>query len=439
MNKIAYFYTLGCRLNFTETAHMAQLLENVGYATYVQETESQEPDFCIVNSCTVTTSADNKCYKLIARLQQKYPNAKLIVVGCLSQVAKEDLIQKKGVDFVLGNKEKENLAFYIQKLEAQVANKDEVQERVFVSPIEKGTFKQISREQKLFRTRANLKIQDGCNFYCSYCIIPFARGVARSRDSEDAVIEATNLVKAGVQEIVLTGVNLGCYQTKDGGLLDLLNKFNQIEGLKRVRISSIEPKTINKELLLYMQREDTNLVHSLHLPLQAANDVILQRMKRKYTLTEYGDMIAEAKETVPNICISTDIITGFPGETDSIFAESKKWLATMPIHFFHVFPYAERKGVKSASLDQQQTTAVARARAKELITLSQEKHTQYRKQFVNKTLPVLWERSSNTEWYGYTDNYIRVRTQSEKPLDNHIRNSVLLDIQGQYMNAQVID
>lgn len=410
--KKATFYTLGCRLNQTESSIMAKSLEEEGY----QVTEDKEnSDLCVINTCTVTNQSDAKCRQAIRSIQKKNPNALVAVVGCFSQVASQQILDIGGVDLILGNENKLNIRKYIKQ--AQSSN-DPI---VSTEKISKGAFSIETIGEPLGTTRANLKIQDGCNFFCSYCIIPFARGRSRSRDPENIREEATQLAKSGVKEIILTGINIGTYNHDGSDFLSMLDIFETIDGIERVRISSIEPTTIGHALFDRMADRQSKVTPYLHLPLQSGSDPILKLMKRKYEIAEYAEFVETAYQKVPGICIGSDVIVGFPGESDEYFGDTFELLERLPVNYFHVFPYAERQGTASVSLPDQVPPNTANRRATSLRELSNRKKEAFIKQHLGSTREVLFEGNGGGErWRGYTDNYIRVAVTSSENLKNSI-------------------
>jgi len=409
---IASFFTLGCRLNQTESAIMAKSLEALNYVITENKTDS---DLCVINTCTVTNQSDSKCRQAIRSIRKNNPTAILAVVGCFSQISSKIIEDIGGVDIILGNEEKLNLRHYVENF-----LKDSTP-IIVVGNISKNAFTIDTIGQHLGSTRANLKVQDGCDFVCAYCIIPRARGRSRSRKVDNIKQEALQLAAEGVKEIILTGVNIGTYQYQDYDIIKLLETFEQISGIQRVRISSIEPTTIGKNVFELMQNPDHKLVPYLHLPLQSGSNTILKAMRRRYEIQEFEDYVLSAAEQVPDICIGSDVIVGFPGETDALFEETLSTLEKLPIHYFHVFPYAERAGTKSVSLPDKVNSNTANRRASVLRILSEQKRTRFAEEFIGREVEVLFEGGNKGNiWKGYTGNYIRVSAESPLPLKNKI-------------------
>ena len=408
----AVFYTLGCRLNQTESAIMARSLENAGYRIVEN---GQQADLCVLNTCTVTNRSDSKCRRSIRGIVKNNPHALIAVVGCFSQLESERIRNLGGVDIILGNREKLHLSRYVERA------KKSREPIVEVGAISGNSFSIDTIGQHRNSTRANLKIQDGCNFRCSFCIIPSARGRSRSREIDNIRQEAWTLEAAGVKELVLTGVNVGTFWMGDTDIVALLELFEEMEGIRRVRISSIEPTTVGTEIFPLMQSKGSKLVPHLHLPLQSGCDRILKAMRRRYAAAEYAAYVEEAKRNVPNFCIGSDVIVGFPGETEEMFEETVRLLRCLPLHYFHVFPYAERRGTKSAEMaDRVPGDAISR-RAAVLRNLSEQKKAAFVDGFVGKSLEVLFEGNAKGDiWSGYTENYIRVAVESTTPLQNQL-------------------
>jgi len=409
----ASFYTLGCRLNQTESALIAHGLKAQGYEV---TTDKENADLCVVNSCTVTGMSDQKCRQMIRQVQKKNPEAIIAVVGCYSQMASEEILEIGGVHLVLGTQEKLNLPSYL----AQVDMAGEPV--VAVGAISRTSFSIDAPTQHLGLTRANLKVQDGCDFLCSFCIIPQARGRSRSRVLADCLSEAESLVAADVKELILTGVNIGCYQEGPNNFTDLIKSLAALDGLGRLRISSIEPTTVGTEVFEMMAASDHPLVPHLHLPLQSGSDRVLKAMRRKYDGKGYRDYLESAVQAVPNLGVGTDVIVGFPGETDAEFLETYRLLETSAVQYFHVFPYALRPGTKAAGLDEQLHPSLIQERALALRELGDKKREKFAQQAVGQTHSVLFERNgSGTTWNGYTEHYLRVQVVSEENLGNQIR------------------
>ena len=417
------FYTSGCRVNQAETAVLARSFEIEGFDLV----DFPDPaDLFVVNTCTVTESGDADTRKVVNKIGRINPHSKIALIGCLSQIQKEKLLKMPRVQWVVGNELKMDLAKILKK----TANSD--QPLLFTPEISGKSFTMPVAGIDPKRTRANIKIQDGCNCFCSYCEIPYARGRARSREFDDILSKAQQLVTAGHKELVVTGINVGAYHYKDKTIIDVVNSLDLIKGLKRIRISSIEPTTIPVELL-YKSSENSKLCRFFHIPLQSGNEKILTAMKRNYSVPEYLESISKTITAIPDACIGTDVIVGFPGETDKYFNETLKLLSETPFTYFHVFSYSDRRLAKSRYLKNKVPAEKIEARSRKLRELSALKKTTYFERFINKTEYVLFEQKKNGYWTGLTDNYIRVNVISESDIQNRLLPVILQSINGQTM------
>ncbi len=400
---------------------MAKGLEGVGYEIIK---DPEQADLCVINTCTVTNQSDVKCRKGIRAIQKKNPGAQIAVVGCFSQISSRQILDIGGVHIVLGNEEKLKLHEYV----AGASNSDSP--IVQVSSLSREPFVISTIGQHLESTRANLKVQDGCDFICSFCIIPSARGRSRPRVPENIREEVRALSQQGIKEVVLTGVNIGTYQYDQTGFLDLMSIFEAENGIERVRISSIEPTTVGPEIFALMKDPGSKLVPYLHLPLQSACDDILKKMRRRYLFGEYRDFVLQAIAEVPGICIGSDIIVGFPGESDEQFEQTRQALTDLPVHYFHVFPFAERKGTTAEKLTPKIKGDIISRRVSVLRDLSDLKKDCFYREFLDSDLLVLFEGGDKDgSWTGYSENYIRVRVKSEKKLKNRVESVRLTGVE----------
>ena len=427
----AAFYTLGCRLNQTESAIMAKGLEGVGYEIIK---DPEEADLCVINTCTVTNQSDVKCRKGIRAIQKKNPGVQIAVVGCFSQISSQQIIDIGGVHIVLGNEEKLKLYEYVT--EASHADAPIVR----VSNLSREPFSISTIGQHLESTRANLKVQDGCDFICSFCIIPSARGRSRPRIPGNIREEVRALAQQGIKELVLTGVNIGTYRYHETGFLDLMAIFEAESGIQRVRISSIEPTTVGPEIFALMKDPASKLLPYLHLPLQSGCDDILKQMRRRYLLSEYKDFVLQALNEVPGICIGSDIIVGFPGETDEQFEQTRSVLTDLPVHYFHVFPFAVRKGTMAEKLKPRINGDIISRRVTVLRDLSHMKKDRFAGEFLGSDLRVLFEgRDKEGRWTGYSENYVRVAVKSDKNLKNQIESVRLTRVESGVASGELAD
>ncbi len=396
--KRASLHTLGCRLNQSETLLIQQRLKDEGYEIVPF---GERADLGIINTCTVTNLADSKCRQTIRQFVRKNPGAYTAVVGCYSQMGAKEIAEIGGVDLIIGNQEKMSVVDFI----GQEKNEKPVIIRDRISPED---FSIQFAGDAPFNQRANLKIQDGCSFICSFCIIPFARGPSRSRDYANLIDEAKAKASQGIREIVVTGVNIGTYQTGDADLLRVLEGLNLVEGIDRIRISSIEPTTIPTELFGMMNDPDHALLPFFHIPLQAGSNKVLGEMRRKYTISEYLEFLHLARESVDGAYIGSDIMVGFPGESEEEFQETCRVFLENPFNFCHVFSFSERKGTLAAKRADQVPIEERQRRSAHLRRLSAKKRYDFYEAHLGKTMRVLFENPKLDCWPSYTDNYIRV-------------------------------
>jgi len=411
--------TLGCRLNQAETALLADRLRQNGYEF---AEAGQPPDLLVLNTCSVTEAAERECRHLIRRTLRQSPRAFVAVTGCYAQTGAEALRRTPGVDLIVGGQYKMNLPAYLPPPHA--LHKCPSPEVLHTRTLDRGDFV-IADTGAYDTTRANLKIQDGCNFMCSFCLIPFARGHERSRRLDDALREAEALASRGHRELVLTGVNLGRYSQESSTLLDLIQRLEQVSGVKRIRISSIEPTTIPDAMLEYMSTSE-KLCRHLHMPLQSGDDHILRAMNRRYTVREYAAFIERAASRIPDLCLGTDLMVGFPGEGEEEFANTWAVARDLPFAYFHVFSYSRRPGTAAARLKGHPRPATVKARSRALSQLSRAKRMSFYQRYTGSTVSVLFEtREAHGLWSGLTDNYIRVRVAADSDLRNQLRAAVI--------------
>ncbi len=424
------FYTFGCRLNQAETAVLQRSFESKGYRVVNVD---QPADVVVINTCTVTENGDADARRLVQRINMRNPGAKIALVGCQAQIQKEQLAHWANVRWVVGNAQKLDLATIVE------AEPNPVQTQVIVPPIPRKAFRIPTAGIDRAHTRANLKIQDGCDFFCSFCEIPYARGRARSREFADILWEAQALVAAGHKELVLTGINLGTYDHEHKKIMDVIEALERIDGLCRIRISSIEPTTIPRELFQRMA-QGSKLCRYLHVPLQSGSDVILKKMKRKYSIQEFQDFIGNVKKVVPEICLGTDCIVGFPGETSEDFAATVQGLEELPLSYLHVFSYSERRYAQSRLLPDPVAESEIRRRSRILRDLSVLKRQQFLHNLLGTTQSVLFEEKKLGDWAGFTDHYARVkiRTRDSINLQNQLKLVRLTTLDGQAVRGELL-
>ncbi len=405
--KTVSFHTLGCRLNSSETGAIAQGFTDRGYKIVPF---GEKADVVMVNTCTVTDSADSTCRNLIRKAHNSSPEGKIVVVGCYAQMEPEKIAAIQGVDLILGTAEKYRIFDYLEEEKGQIVNVDMTND-----------FWGAATTPSETRTRAFLKIQDGCNYICSYCIIPQARGRSRAIDPKDAINTAKKLVEQGYKEIVLTGVNIGEYEDASGvPFYKLVQSILQIEGLKRLRLSSVEPNTINDDLLKVLKDSPKSMDH-FHIPLQSGNDEVLKSMRRKYGVSEYKDIIFKIKDYFPTSGIGADIILGHPGETHEQFLDTFNLLRKLPITHFHPFPFSKRKGTLSAKMENQIPHKVKKDRVKIITDLGKAKLLDFMNDFIGTTNNVLFEQKDEEGFFeGHTTNFLKVKMHSSEDISNKI-------------------
>jgi len=424
MKKVA-FYTLGCKLNFSETSTIARSFEEEGY----QRVDFDEPaDIYVINTCSVTENADKQFKQIVRKALKTNPKAFLAAVGCYAQLKPEELASVDGVDLVLGAKEKFNITQYIDDLTKNnegVVHSCEISETDFyVGSYSIGD-----------RTRAFLKVQDGCDYKCTYCTIPMARGISRSDTIENIIANAKKISDKGIKEIVLTGVNIGDYGKGEFGnkkhehtFLELVQALDKVEGIERLRISSIEPNLIKDETIDFIAQSKSFVPH-FHIPLQSGSNEILKKMKRRYLRELYVSRVAKIREVMPDACIGVDVIVGFPGETDEHFLETYYFLNDLDISYLHVFTYSERDNTEAVLMDGVVPDAVRAKRSKMLRGLSAKKRNAFYTSQLGKDRTVLFE-SDNKQGYihGFTENYVKVKAPWDPSLVNTLHKVKLTKI-----------
>ncbi|WAH38541.1 tRNA (N(6)-L-threonylcarbamoyladenosine(37)-C(2))-methylthiotransferase MtaB [Alicyclobacillus dauci] len=383
MPKVA-FHTLGCKVNFYDTEGIWQVFKRNGYTQVPFEDEA---DVYVVNTCTVTHGGDKKSRQMIRRAVRTNPDSVVVVTGCYAQIAPEEIARIEGVDLVIGNDKKSKIVDYVEDV-----RREQNPFQVVGNILKTREFEELDVPYFEERTRANLKIQDGCNNFCTFCIIPWARGLIRSRKPEKIVAQARKLARAGYREIILTGIHTGGYGADLDGyrLAHLLQDLEQVEGLYRVRISSIEASEIDDELIEVLGRS-TQVVNHLHIPLQAANNQILKKMNRHYTQEEFAEKLAKLRQALPDLAITSDVIVGFPGETDEFFEDTYEFIKREKFSQLHVFPYSKRRGTPAAKFPDQVREDIKHERVERLIALSETLTASYAARFAGNEIEVIAE------------------------------------------------
>jgi len=417
-HRTAAFHTLGCKLNFAETSTIARQLTDAGYD---KVSFDDRADIYVINTCSVTENADRECKLHVKRAMKANPEGLVVVVGCYAQLKPEEISQITGVDLVLGAKEKFNILSYLDDLE-----KSESEGVVHSCEIEETDFF-IGSYSIGDRTRAFLKVQDGCDYKCTYCTIPLARGISRSDTIENVLKNAREIAERDIKEIVLTGVNIGDYGKGEFGnkrhehtFLDLISELDQVEGIERIRISSIEPNLLKDESIELVSKSKSFVPH-FHIPLQSGSDDLLKKMKRRYLTKLYNDRVNKIREVMPDAAIGVDVIVGFPGETEELFMETYNFLNELPISYLHVFTYSERENTEAVGMQGVVPIPERKKRNKMLRILSEKKKMAFYQTQLGKTLPVLWEHENKDgKMYGFTENYVRVQKDFDQALVNQI-------------------
>jgi threonylcarbamoyladenosine tRNA methylthiotransferase MtaB len=414
------FYTLGCKLNFSETSTISRLFQDAGFAKVDFE---DTPDIYVINTCSVTENADKKCKQLVKKALKINPNAFIAIIGCFAQLKPVEIGQIPGVDLVLGANEKFDILKYItesdKKEEAQISFKNIKETKEFIPSFSFGD-----------RTRSFLKIQDGCDYFCSFCTIPLARGKSRNASIASTLIEAEKIAKTDIKEVVLTGVNIGDFgQDGEENFFQLVQKLDETTGIDRFRISSIEPNLLSNEIIDFCLSKAERFVPHFHIPLQVGNDRILKAMRRKYERSLYAERVAQIKSLRPDCCIGVDVIVGFPGETDEEFMDSMNFIKDLDISYLHVFTYSERANTGAPKLGEFVPMEKRKERSKMLHILSDKKKRAFYEQNLGSERTVLFEsEEENGVMHGFTENYVKVKIPFNENLINQFHKVRLTEI-----------
>ena len=410
-DKTAVYYTLGCKLNFSETSTIGKTLKEAGVRT---ARKGEKADICVINTCSVTEVADKKCRQAIHRFRKQHPDAFIVVTGCYAQLKPDQVAEIEGVDVVLGAEQKKDLLKYLGDLhkhnkgEAVASSFKDI--RSFAPSCSRGD-----------RTRYFLKVQDGCDYFCSYCTIPLARGRSRNGTIASMVEQAEQAAADGGKEIVLTGVNIGDFgRTTGESFFELVKALDKVQGIERYRISSIEPNLLTDEIIEYVSKSRSFMPH-FHIPLQSGSDEVLQLMKRRYDTELFVGKIRKIKELMPDAFIGVDVIVGTRGETDEYFEKAYEFIKGLDVSQLHVFSYSERPNTQALNIDHVVTPEVKHQRSQRLLALSDEKTKAFYAKRIGETMTVLMEKpKAGAPMHGFTDNYIRVEVESKPKLDNHL-------------------
>ena len=422
----------GCKVNQYETNAMIQKFEESGYEIV---DFNEISDVYIINTCTVTNMSDRKSRQMLRRAKEINPNSIVVAVGCYVQVAKEDIEKIPEIDFALGTNEKTNIVEYVEKFikENLQIDLDDV--------MHSKEYKEFGNITYTEKTRAVIKVQDGCDRFCSYCIIPYARGRVRSRNYKEIINEITSIAKKEIKEVVITGIHIASYGKdfeEDYRLINLLEDINKIDGIERIRLGSIEPLLITKEFLERLKKLE-KICPQFHLSLQSACDDTLTRMNRRYNIEEFKNITNMIRNTYPNSILTTDIIVGFPGETEEEFNTTLENLKEINFYKMHVFKYSPRKGTKATVMKNQIPGDIKEKRSKILIELSDNNEMKYQKDYIGKEVKVLFEEEKNGMYIGHTANYIMVKVKSDKCITNKILKVKLLEEQDLELIGEIIE
>lgn len=435
-NRRVAYYTLGCKLNFSETSAISRSLQDNGYT---KVDFSELADYYVVNTCSVTENADKKCKQIVKQAKKTNPDAKVVIIGCYAQLKPEEIASIKGVDLVLGANEKFKLHEHLESIGTEDNNK-----------VIAGAIKEVSFYSEAYsygeRTRSFVKVQDGCDYFCSFCTIPFARGRSRSASIEKTLSLVQEVAKTKVKEIVLTGVNIGDFGKSEDGkkrgsenFFQLIQVLDDVSGIERFRISSIEPNLLRSNIIEFVAKSKRFVPH-FHIPLQSGSDNLLQLMRRKYDTDLYRKRIDKIKSLMPHCCIGVDVIVGFPGETDEEFEKTLNFLKELDVSYLHVFTYSERANTKAVQMEDVVPLEKRRERSKILRILSEKKKRAFYAQFVNTEHEVLLEAENEDDrMFGFTENYIKISLPYQEELVNTIQRVKLEEISNSgVFNASLI-
>jgi len=424
--KKAAFYTLGCKLNFSETSTISRQLTDLGFS---KAEFNEGADVFVINTCSVTENANRECRRIIRKAKKISPSSIVIVTGCYAQLKPEAISCIDGVDMVVGANEKFNIPSLLKKFSSQTTE---------IHGCSINNLNYFSSYSLHDRTRSFLKIQDGCDYPCTYCTIPLARGKSRSDTISNIVKNAEEIAKNGIKEIVLTGVNIGDFKQEEMRFIDLIKQLDQVNGIERYRISSIEPNLITDEIIDFVKDSKKFMPH-FHIPLQSGSDNVLKMMKRRYNTKLYFEKIKKIQKAIPNVCIGADVIVGFPGETDIEFNKTLNFIKDLNISYLHVFSYSERENTKAILLDNNVDKPKRAERSKMLRILSSKLQRLFYKRFENTQQTVLFEKDNKDGFvYGFTENYIKIKIPFDNNLVKNSTNVLLNEIdENLIMNAQI--
>ncbi len=404
------FYTLGCKLNFSETSTIGRTLQEAGFAKVDFDSS---PDVFVINTCSVTENADKKCRQLVKRAMKSNPDGFVVIIGCFAQLKPKEISEIPGVDLVLGANEKFNILEHLESLdkkESAIISNESIKEiKDFVPAFSLGD-----------RTRSFLKVQDGCDYFCTFCTIPLARGKSRNASIQDTVNQASKIAETDVKEVVLTGVNIGDFgQGGQEDFFGLVKELDKVTGIDRFRISSIEPNLLSDEIISYCLSDAARFVPHFHIPLQSGSNKLLKAMRRKYERELFADRVNQIKTIRPDACIGVDVIVGFPGETDADFMETVDFLKELEISYLHIFTYSERANTTAIKLGDPVPMNIRKQRSQQLHILSNKKKRAFYEENVGRIEVVLFENENNDGYmFGFTSNYVKIKTPYNEKLTN---------------------
>ena len=421
------FHTLGCKLNFSETSVISKEFIKYGFE---QVKYKEKADIYVINTCSVTENANKEARKFIRKAKRTNPNSVIAIIGCYAQLKPKEISKIKGVDIILGAEEKFNLLKHLDKLsispKATILNSKIENINEFIPSFSYGE-----------RTRSYLKVQDGCNYNCTFCTIPLARGISRSNSIKETLKVANKLAESEVREIVLTGVNIGDFgQGKDETFLQLITEMDKIKNIDRIRISSIEPNLLNEKIIKFCLKSKKFMPH-FHIPLQSGSNKILSMMKRRYNLDLYSRRIKTIKSIIPDCCIGVDVLVGFPGESESDFLDTYHYLNELPVSYFHVFTYSERENTEAFNYGDIVPLKTRSKRSKMLRILSEKKRRHFYNEQLGRKRPVLFESIKEGYVIGHTDNYVKVKLKDKSKIINTIKHVNLLEIENAEVFAEI--
>lgn len=428
--KSVAFLTLGCRVNQYETEAIAEAFINEGYRTVDFE---EKADVYVINTCTVTSIGDKKSRQMIRKAKKKNPQAVVVVAGCYSQVAPGEVAAIEGVDIIVGTSGKSQIPALVKEYLESGIQINHVQDIMDIK-----RFEEMEIDEYQDRTRAFLKIQDGCDRYCSYCLIPYARGHIRSRNPENIIHEVEKLAAGGFKEIILSGIHVASYGKDIGGitLTDVIENISAIDGIERIRIGSIDPTFFDENTVSRLGKVDKLCPH-FHLSLQSGCNETLKRMNRHYTTEDYKVIVEDLRRTISDVSITTDIIVGFPGETDEEFETTYSFLEEIALSKMHVFKFSPRKGTRAAQMGNQVDPAVKEKRSHRVIELDERLENRFISSFIGRNMKVLFEETRDGYAYGYTENYIRVRVSADKELTGEIMTVRIVSCTGEMADGEL--